>query len=144
LLEAVVFGGRAAQDINGMPALSTPNVEDIEAPLMPDVAPSPTLRRLMTANVGVVRTGAGLSRALSSIGEMERNADSLPAKNIAATALMIAAAAFQRHESRGAHFRQDMPTSDPTQAHRSMLTLERARAIADEAAAARPLPAHAQ
>jgi L-aspartate oxidase len=143
LLEAVVFGGRAAADINSMPVLPTPKASGCDDAPMPEAAPSPALRRLMTAHVGVVRTGAGLSRALTTISEIERAATSLPAKNVAVAALMITAGAARRHESRGAHFRQDMPASDPSQAHRSMLTLKQARAIADAAITAAPLPAHA-
>jgi len=48
---------------------------------------------------------------------------------------MIAAAAYKRCESRGAHYRSDFPTADPKQARRSFLTLAQARAIAEEVAA---------
>jgi L-aspartate oxidase len=46
------------------------------------------------------------------------------------TALMITAAALARQESRGGHFRDDFPASDPDQALRSRLTLREARLIA--------------
>jgi succinate dehydrogenase/fumarate reductase flavoprotein subunit len=46
------------------------------------------------------------------------------------TAKLIAAAAFQRRESRGAHFRSDHPLPDASLAKRSFLTLEQAETIA--------------
>ncbi len=60
---------------------------------------------------------------------MERDAPSPALRNIATTALLIAAAAYDRRESRGAHFRRDFPTADPAQARRTMMTLADARAI---------------
>jgi L-aspartate oxidase len=52
---------------------------------------------------------------------------------MATTALMIAAAALRRTESRGSHTRTDFPAADPAQAHRNFLDLAGARAIADRA-----------
>jgi L-aspartate oxidase len=54
---------------------------------------------------------------------------------MAASALMIAAAAYARCESRGAHFRSDFPQADPAQAKRSYFTLDEARAVASRAGA---------
>jgi L-aspartate oxidase len=54
---------------------------------------------------------------------------------MAIAALMIAAAAYARTESRGAHYRSDFPAADPKQAHRSYFTLDEARAIARRAGA---------
>jgi L-aspartate oxidase len=106
-------------------------------------APSRALRALMSKNVGVVRTGAGLARALATITDLDRQAPSPESQNIAVAALLIAAAAYQRRESRGAHFRQDFPASDPAQAHRTMMTLAQARHIAEQAPTAEPLTAEA-
>jgi L-aspartate oxidase len=59
--------------------------------------------------------------------------------NLATTALIIAAAAYARRESRGAQFRRDFPAADPAQARRSMLTLAEAHAIAQSAGEAAPI-----
>jgi L-aspartate oxidase len=45
-------------------------------------------------------------------------------------AKLIAAAAYRRKESRGAHFRKDFPTPDERLAKRSYLTLAQAEEIA--------------
>ncbi len=98
----------------------------------------------MANNVGVVRTDAGPSRALSVIlADMDQNATPLPhRKRISPPRLsLIAAAAYYRQESRGAHFRQDFPTTDPEQARRTMITLKLARQIAAGVTANWPLAA---
>ena len=59
------------------------------------------------------------------------------------TAKLIAAAALQRQESRGAQFRSDYPTPDEQLAKRSFLTLADADAIASEAAESRAEPRRA-
>ena len=62
----------------------------------------------MASQVGVVRDGEGLARALYVIAQIEKSAS--PAlRNMAVTALLVAAAAWKRRESRGAHFRTDFP-----------------------------------
>ncbi|HVY58318.1 MAG TPA: L-aspartate oxidase, partial [Xanthobacteraceae bacterium] len=95
------------------------------------------LRRLMSADVGVVREADGLGRALAAIARGERAASTPALRNMMTAALMIAAAARRRRESRGGHFRSDYPNSDAAQAQRNFLTLADARALADEAAHAR-------
>src|SRR6476661_1910269 len=64
LLEAVVFGARVARDINAMAQTTARPTHNV--PLLPvtDASPMPALRTSMSKNVGVIRTGAGLSRAL--------------------------------------------------------------------------------
>jgi L-aspartate oxidase len=140
LLEAVVFAARTAEDIAGMSARSTvaPRPSS-EATLNPAVA-SPSireLRTLMSRHVGVIRDGDGLATALAAISHIERETASPSLRNMATPALLIAAAAFARRESRGAHERSDYPKPDPALAQRRSMTLQGARAIAASAGQAR-------
>ncbi len=159
LLEAVVFGARVAEDIAGLAHDAAPHLhDDAGSPARPAASPlqERALRALMSAEVGVLRTGTGLARALAEISALENAASvsiaprtSRPAvaalddamgysptlRNMATAALLVAAAAYDRRESRGAHSRRDYPTPDPGQARRSMLTLAQARGIAERAAA---------
>jgi L-aspartate oxidase len=134
LLEAIVFAARIAEDIGGL----TPMPRTRAA--LPDLKPAAPaqselsaqdrrLRALMSAEVGVIRTGTGLARALGELVAMERTAKSASARDAAVAALLIAASAYLRTESRGAHFRADFPQLDPKQARRSYLTLNEARAV---------------
>ena len=93
------------------------------------------LRRLMAAEVGVIRSGAGIARALAEISAIETKARTTALKDMTIAALMIAAAAYARTESRGAHYRSDFPAPDPAQAQRSYFTLDEARAVARRAGA---------
>jgi L-aspartate oxidase len=67
------------------------------------------------------------------ITRIERKATTAALRNMATAALVIAAAAFARRESRGAHTRTDYPRTDPAQARRTFLTLDDARRIAADA-----------
>lgn len=140
LLEALVFGARVAEDIKGL----APVARLAPRRKQPDAAPSDgavddgaaqALRELMTRDVGVLRDGDGLGRALGTLAVLERRPDTLPVLRLMATAaLLVAAAAWRRKESRGGHFRTDFPAPDPAQAQHSFLDLATARAIADQAA----------
>jgi L-aspartate oxidase len=136
LLEAVVFAARIAEDIGGLlplpKTLAWPRSK-AKSPLAAaedasnDVG---ALRRLMTDDVGVIRSGAGLARALAKLVEIERKAKSTQLRDMAVAALLVAAGAWQRTESRGGHYRSDFPKPDLAQAHRSFTTLDEARAVA--------------
>ena len=145
LLEAAVFGARVAADIAAsVPAARgiQPSVKVRYEPSLPtDVAGESELRRTMSTDVGVVREATSLTRALMRILELERTSPCPMLRDMAATALIVAASAQQRQESRGAHSRADFPNTDPRQAHRTFMTLDDARAIAHAAAAPRRVAA---
>jgi L-aspartate oxidase len=87
----------------------------------------------MSRNVGVLRDAAGLRdamRALHALRERALGEGSTDLRNRAETALLIAASAYQRRESRGGHFRKDFPQADSAKAHRSFITLDEALTLA--------------
>jgi len=136
LLEAIVFGARVAADVLATPLLPVewrPKAERLEpVPRDRDFAVVEELRDLMSANVGVIRNGAGLAVAVRSIRRMISRTSDIEARNMLTTGLFIAAAALQRRESRGAHFRSDFPQPDPALARRSLTTLDAVLSVADE------------
>jgi len=136
LLEAVVFAARVAEDISGMSSpLTLRQRASTEPSLSLDSASTGVrdLRSLMSRHVGVVRSSDGLATALARISRIEREAKSASLRNMATAALLVAAAAFARRESRGAHERDDYPRPDPALARRTFLTLAKGRTIAAEA-----------
>ncbi len=140
LLEAVVFAARIAADIRrllpkSLTAELPPSEPDLFAPPRESAQEEKELRALMQENVGVIRNGAGLARAVTEFARIESAAASPDLRNMATAALLIAASAFVRTESRGGHFRSDFPKADPAQAQRSFVTLAAARRIAARAAA---------
>jgi L-aspartate oxidase len=137
LLESVVYAARVAADIAGSPSRRPPRPARDEAEAGGHFALSRAqeLRGLMSAHVGVVRSRDGLAHALREIAAIERHASGPAMRNAAIAALMVAAAAYCRQESRGAHVRADYPQTDPAQAARRTLTYEQAVRIAGDAAA---------
>ena len=130
LLEAIVFGARAAEDIAATVAPriargTTPAPQRFASP-----APPHALREAMTRLVGLERDETGLSQALGIIAQVERAGGSEPALlNMTAAAKLVTAAALTRRESRGGHYRSDYPTTDPAP-KRTFMTLNDAEEIA--------------
>ncbi|MBB4367020.1 L-aspartate oxidase [Bradyrhizobium sp. CIR18] len=144
LLEAVVYAARIADDIAGR---SIPAPDRLPDALVtprggtPDALAGKRLRAMMSAHVGVIRKGDGLTEAVHHFAALEREATSLALRNMATSALLAAASAWSRRESRGAHFRSDHPADVPAQAQRTMTTLAAVREIAESL---RSLPRVAQ
>jgi len=141
LLEAVVYAARIAEDIDGhtiaSPARRPAIVIAGRNALMPRLVVS-SLRNMMTSHVGVVRDGAHLAKAIRLFADIERNSGSMGLRNMATTALLVAASAWSRRESRGAHCRSDYPADVPALARRTMTTLSAAREVAASLADATP------
>ena len=132
LLEALVFGARAADDVRNTIAVGKSTGE----PPAPDrfAAPPPphALRDTMSKLVGLERDAEGLSKAIDTITQIERAGAGEPALlNMTATAKLVATAALARKESRGGHYRSDYPATDPV-GSRTFLKLADAERIVTE------------
>jgi L-aspartate oxidase len=138
LLEALVFGGRVAEDLrSGLPEARPPRrlrtgaAEDIPtvgssgaAGLTGDTELVTAIRRLMWEKVGLVRDEAGLDAALAELERLStrhRHAAG-EARNLLGVGRLVAAAALVRRESRGGHYRSDYPVPDPAWQRRQFLT----------------------
>jgi L-aspartate oxidase len=146
LLEAVVYAARIANDLAGRAVPSPSRLPDLLVTTRggaPDAATVTRLRAMMSARVGVIRDGDGLAEAVRSFAALERTATTIAIRNMATSALLVAASAWSRCESRGAHFRSDYPVDVSALAQRTTTTLAEARAIADSLTE-HPLPRIAQ
>lgn len=137
LLEALVFARSCARNIAANVPMGA--ADDVHLPMAAsgppsDPKPITALRQIMSDNVGVVRTGNGLRRALREVATLEAAHPHAPAfLNMTATATLITAAALAREESRGAHYRSDFPHPAPGPGQRSEMTLHAAQALRDAA-----------
>src|SRR6266852_6327692 len=133
LLEAVVYAARIAEDIDGS-TIARP-ARALELSITPRNCAMPpltltNLRTMMTSHVGVIRDREHLAEAVRSFAAIERDTGNIALRNMATAALLVAASAWSRRESRGAHYRIDYPVEKPALAHRTMTTLAAARNIA--------------
>ncbi len=113
LLEAAAFGRRTGRAAAQTTAASGPVL-----PCGParDLSPDDLiqLRRMMSAEVGVVRNAEGLARSLGLLEALEaRTPGALPL----AAARLIVQAALERRESRGGHYRSDFPEAAAVARH---------------------------
>ena len=131
LLEAAVFSARAAEAIRRGPGPTELPVEDTRTVRThPQGCASSwdSLRQTMNEFVGITHTGAQLQTALDCFDDWserrEESSDaSLPLATL--TARLIAEAALQRRETRGAHLRLDYPETDPDWQRHSLWQLAR-------------------
>lgn len=79
----------------------------------------------MSRHAGVERDATGLATLIGTIDSLEQTHG---ASNPLLAARLIAAAAWLRTESRGAHYRVD-GRSSPALAQRTMISLAQARAV---------------
>jgi L-aspartate oxidase len=131
LLEGVVFGERVARQLlhpaPGGPA-SPPQVLELAFPPgaggPEDAASLDEIRTTLWTGVGIIRQAAGLRAALATFDRIYRAAEPAgpeslagPLANAAVTASLVARAALERTESRGAHYRSDRPTKSAAWRH---------------------------
>jgi L-aspartate oxidase len=118
LLEAVVFGARAANAIREEHS-ARPVFVNPQPPAGDDVFPDTTeldLRRLAWQHVGLSRDAEGLGRALRCLADTATRTRNHPKRahyeirSIHSLATLIARSALAREESRGGHYRSDFPT----------------------------------
>ena len=138
LLEALVFGARVAADLRegqgdgSWTRRRSVRLSRIAPQTVPglhstgDEARGEQARRILWENVGLIRDEQGLSRALARLEELGQGLDDPRghAGNLIAVGRLIAAAALERRESRGGHYRSDYPSADPTWQRRLSLSAD--------------------
>lgn len=124
LLEGLVFGARAGakmrDELRKGPATPspTPRAAYSNGPLNATEEVVSEIQDLMWREVGIVRTGAGLKRAIEQLQQMTPRVAhphirrAWEAQNLHTAGLLIARSALAREESRGAHYRTDFPAHD--------------------------------
>lgn len=152
LLEAVVYARRVAAGIRRTHAQRDEHPLPIQdAPLAPVAGSGPELDKIIAAtrstvskHVGIVRSGPGLQRALRRLGTLDRKLHKIAsaevrdaasefdrilkwseARNLLVVARLVALAALDREESRGAHYREDFPDPLPEWQRHQSLTVDR-------------------
>jgi L-aspartate oxidase len=139
LLEGLVYGSRAAEDIVAeldrdgprpleVPPISAPHRGDGHSRIdIHDVRES--LRALLWRRMGITRDGAGLAEAADRVDRWSRYIQPLEfddpngwtLQNMLLVARLMIAAARERHESRGVHYRRDFPGPDSALQHHIVL-----------------------
>jgi len=127
LLEGLVFAHRAAGDIADRVAAGLLGRHDpVERPGTPALvaaAARSRVQRIAQHGPGVIRTGAGLAAALDALAAVPTRPDTpgiyaapqtaeWETTNVHQVASVLTAAAGERTESRGGHFREDYPVAD--------------------------------
>ncbi len=143
LLEGLVFGARAASVMDQPPATGAlagatrewTGPDPAPAPPAPLACTEEAVRALMWAEVGLVRDGASLARAVATLHGFDlaltsstvraRRPDQWRLANLVTVGRLMAQAALRRTESRGGHYRTDFPSRDDV--HWSAHITERSR-----------------
>ncbi len=123
LLEGLVFGARAGAAMRGelrpLPAKAGANQKAASWNGPVDTSTEELIREiqgLMWQDVGIVRCGTGLKRALDRLEghypcvAHPQTRRAYEARNLHLAGLLVARSALAREESRGAHYRIDFPT----------------------------------
>jgi L-aspartate oxidase len=145
LLEGLVFGRLAARTLSPgdltPPSPPKPGRDSIDvAPDVAALAIRQQVREIMRDQVSVVRSAASLERAVAGLDALATDpalaADTLDAittRSMTLLAREIAVSARCRRESRGGHFRSDIPETDPALDGQHQLVTGRADGSFDRA-----------
>ncbi|HXU31355.1 MAG TPA: L-aspartate oxidase [Thermoanaerobaculia bacterium] len=153
LLEALVFGARVADDLR-RPRVARPRRHpEIEAAAGAAEIPAgieedrsakivAEIRALMWDKVGLMRDEAGLTAALARLDEIALEEPELSgeARNLLCAGRLVTAAALARRESRGGHYRSDVPEPDPAWQVHLVTTLGKDGQVQVELEEAPPVP----
>ena len=129
LLEGLIFGARAADDIRGQLAGGAMRGLPPAPQRFASPAPPHVLRSAMSRDVALERNTEGLKNALTAIARLEAVSHEPTLLNMTAAAKLVTAAALARKESRGGHWRSDFPQTGEKGA-RTFMTLADANKIA--------------
>lgn len=139
LLEALVYAATCADDMmakidagdgqNYVADLTTPDIGFASV----DNDAVMELRKIMSDKVGVIRDGTELAEALRDLRILDEKygGASTNFDNMLVAATLITAAAYNRRESRGGHYRTDYPDKDESLKHRTEITYAQALALRD-------------
>jgi L-aspartate oxidase len=162
LLEGLVYGARAAEDIVAgldreghrpleVPPISAPTRGDGHGRIdVSDVRES--LRALLWRRMGITRDAAGLVEAADRVDRWSRyilpqefdDPGGWTLQNMLVVARLMISAAATRRESRGVHYRRDFPQPDPTLNHHIALRGAAAASGRGQGSSAIPLGAISQ
>ncbi len=121
LLEGLVFGARAGQSMRNEHGRSPATLRNVHPLASNGPMTTPIeqtvgeIQDLMWRDVGIVRTGPTLKRALDQLAQLAprvahpQTRRAFEARNIHLVGTLVARAALAREESRGAHYRLDFP-----------------------------------
>lgn len=116
LLEGLVFAERIARDLASVPESTSPKrAGRWSVPPLPDrgaaQVAADSIRTLMWEHAGIDRDARGLRHCLGALAEIGERLPSGATEelNMCETAMLVARSALARKESRGGHYRRDIP-----------------------------------
>jgi L-aspartate oxidase len=118
LLEGLVFARRIAEDIRrDLPPLADPVPPTGPGEVL-DAGLHTELQRAMSTGAGVLRSATSLGEAATALASLSRPGDrpataSWEATNLMTVATALVGAALRREETRGCHWREDFPSTEP-------------------------------
>ncbi len=127
LLEGVVFGKRAGAAMRECAGAALVKPAASPEPRFPCI-PAAELREMAWQSCGIVRSGPELARAAERLERMPAERTSGPnralfeLRSMHTTISLIARSALARRESRGAHYRTDVPEKHPEFAKHSRIS----------------------